>query len=162
MDSSNLQQYDQIETAAHITVSFDELLDQDQSGKGATNVEIPVSELDLTEEVDVEMVRETGLYPDGYAVNAIDVSGSLSFAGSKVRRQNGSITTLNDMFFDDNGIPTVFNINITHGVNHDEGESDPVETVEKCLLTTREFNVSSGDPTETSLDFVAKKVNSSD
>ena len=161
MESSNLQQYDQIETAAHITVKFSELLDQGQDGKGATNVEIPVSELDLTEEVDVEMVRETGLYPDGYAVNAIDVSGSLSFAGNKVRADS-TTTTLGDMFFDDNGIPVVFNINIVHGIDHQDGGDHTVETVEKCLLTTREYNVSSGDPTETSLDFVAKRVNSSD
>jgi len=145
---------DRIETAANIYIRFNVPLE----GGGNDVFEVPVSDIDLTKEVDVARVREMGLYPDGYAVNAIDVDGSLSFAGNVVRLPSGSTHDLDDLLFKDDGSPVVFDITIVHE-EPDGGETADTDTIENTIVTSSEFSSSSGDPTESSYDFMAQRVN---
>jgi len=147
MDAPN--NLDKVESAANIFVRL---------AVDGQSFEIPVSEVDFTKEVDIERVREMGLYPDGYAINAIDVDGSLSFAGSVVRLPNGKTKNLDDLLFDDEGSPIVFDTTIVHEDPEGEG-SDDTDTLENCIVTTSEFSASSEESTESSYEFMAQRVN---
>jgi len=148
---------DRVETAANIFVR----MSVDNS-----SFEVPVSEVDLTKEVDVERVREIGLYPDGYAVNAIDVDGSISFAGNVVRTPNGNERNLDSLLFLEDGSPKVFDITIVHAdeenpsdtVGGDNPETRNTETIENAIVTTSEYSASSGESTESSYEFMAQRI----
>jgi hypothetical protein len=143
--------YDRIETAANVEVKINET-----DGNKYT---IPVSELDMTKEVDIEKVRESGLYPDGYAINAIDVEGSLTFAGAKIRSGPGqSINSLEEVFYKGDGTPETFDVTIVHTLPKDQNSENPTTTIKRCMLTTREYSVSSEEATETSVDFIAQRI----
>jgi len=142
--------YEQIETAANIYVRI---------RTGEESFEIPVSDIDFTKDVDAERVREMGLYPDGYAINAIDVDGSLSFAGSKVRVPDGSRRDLDDILFKDNGSPEVFDITVAHEDPTDADAEADTDTLVNVILTSSEFSSSSGDPTESNYDFMCQRIN---
>jgi hypothetical protein len=157
---------DRVETAANIYVQLS--LESDQRPgdvDGALTFEIPVSELDLTKEVDIERVRETGLYPDGYAINAIDIDGSISFAGHVVRVPGETDTYDLDslLFHGDTGTPKVFNISVVHETTDVQGESPDtnVDTIENCIINSSEYSASSGDSTESSYEFMGQRMNSS-
>ena len=146
--------FERVESAANIFVRL---------SHGGQTFEIPVSEIDFTKDVDIERVREMGLYPDGYAINAIDVDGSLSFAGSKVRKPNGGTANLDDLLFDDEGAPEVFDITVVHQAPEDAvedgtGSGTDTDTLENCIVTQSEFSASSEESTESSYEFMAQRV----
>jgi hypothetical protein len=137
------ENFDRIETAANVTVQL--------TGEDGT-IELPVSSVDRTKEIDIDRVRESGVYPDGYGINGIDVDGSLSFAGSKARSPSGEVSSLDDLLYDSNGVPLPFNIEITHDL---EGDS---ETIEEAIVVSDGYSVNSGETSETSYDFIAQRI----
>lgn len=138
---------DRVETAANIYVRL--------SGPEGETFEIPISELDLTKDVDVERIREMGLYPDGYAINAIDVDGSIMFAGDKVRLPDGGTRDLDDILFNDDGTPVIYDITIAH----DAGDETDTDTVENCICTSSQYSASSGEATESTYEFIGQRIN---
>lgn len=144
------EHFEQVETAANIYVRF--------SADGET-FEVPISDIDFTKDVDVERVREMGLYPDGYAINAIDIDGSLSFAGNEVRTPSGANQNLDDLLFDDDGSPIVFNITVAHeDPGNPEIQAD-TDTIVNVIVTSSEYSASSGETTESNYDFMAQRLN---
>ena len=147
--------FERVESAANIFVRL---------SHGGSTFEIPVSEIDFTKDVDIERIREMGLYPDGYAINAIDVDGSLSFAGNKVRKPNGGTADLDDLLFDGEGAPEVFDITVVHqapdNAVEDGGNQSGTntDTLENCIVTQSEFSASSEESTESSYEFMAQRV----
>ena len=100
-----------------------------------------------------------GLYPDGYAVNAIDIDGSLTFAGNVVRLPTGGTRDLDELLFEDDGAPKVFDITVVHE-NPEEGDGETsTETIENSIVTTSDFSASEGDTTESSYEFMAQRIN---
>jgi len=142
------ENYERVETAANIFVRFKV---DDES------FEVPVSEVDLTKDVDAERVREMGLYPDGYAINAIDIDGSLTFAGNKVRTPSGTNRDLDDLLFLDDGSPKVFDITVVHE-EPNRPEDSETDTIENAIVTSSEYSASSGDTTESSYEFMAQRL----
>ncbi len=140
---------DKVETAANIYVRI---------SVNDLSFEIPVSEVDRTKEVDAERVREMGLYPDGYAINGIDVDGSLSFAGNVVRTPQGSTKNLDELLFDDDGVPRTFDITIAHEDPMATDTEATTESIMHCIVTSSQFSSSSGDTTESSYDFLAQRL----
>ena len=152
---------DRVETAANITVQITYVgilndIEQRQT------IEIPVSEIDVTKEVDISRVREMGMYPDGYAINSIDIDGSISFAGNVVRLPGSSKTkNLDDILFKDDGTPKIFDISIIHNVP-DSGEEASTDTIENAIMNSSQYNASAGDSTESSYEFMGQRFNPSD
>lgn len=142
--------FERVESAANIYVRM---------SVGDEAFEIPVSEIDFTKDVDVERVREMGLYPDGYAINAVDIDGSLSFAGYEVRLPSGGTRNLDQLLFDDDGSPVVFNITVAHEDPTDADAKADTETIANCIVTQSEYSASSGDTTESAYDFMAQRIN---
>jgi hypothetical protein len=146
---------DRVETAANIYV---------QLTVDGSSFEVPVSEVDLTKEVDMERVRETGLYPDGYAINAIDIDGSITFAGHVVRIPGSSDTkNLDNLLFNEDGTPVIFDISVVHeNIAEDGSVTDgSSDTLENCIVNSSNYNASSGDSTESSYEFMAQRMNTS-
>jgi hypothetical protein len=150
----------QVETAAHIYVRI--------ALEDGSTFEVPVSEIDFTKDVDVERVREMGMHPNGYAVNAIDVDGSLTFAGHRVKPPTGGEKDLDALLFNNDGTPSTFDVTIAHedaggnSVNGDEDEFTDLtgsDTLKNCIVTQSEFTASSGDSTESSYEFMAQRIN---
>lgn len=141
--------YERVETAANIFVRFK---------VGDESFEVPVSEVDLTKDVDAERVREMGLYPDGYAINAIDIDGSLTFAGNQVRTPSGRNRDLDDLLFLEDGSPKVFDITVVHEEPNNPEDSE-TDTIENAIVTSSEYSASSGDTTESSYEFMAQRLN---
>lgn len=142
-------QVDKVETAANIYVRIQE--------SDNNTYEIPASEIDRTKEVDAERVREMGLYPAGYAINSIDVDGSITFPGSKIETSDGT-KNLDEVLFDDNGIPITFNITIAKEDPMNPQAGEDTETLTNCIMTTSEYSASSGESTESSFDFMAERM----
>lgn len=142
-------QVDKVETAANIYVRIQE--------SDGTQYEIPASEIDRTKEVDAERVREMGLYPAGYAINSIDVDGSVTFPGSKIETTEGT-KNLDEVLFDDNGIPIPFNLTIAKEDPMNKQAEADTETLTNCIMTTSEYSASSGESTESSYDFMAARI----
>lgn len=143
--------FEQVETAANIYVRM---------SVAGESFEIPISDIDFTKDVDVERIREMGLYPDGYAINAIDIDGSLTFAGNKVRLPSGGTRNLDTLLFDEDGSPVVFDITIAHEDPTDtDGGAADTDTMVNCIVTQSEYSASSGDTTESSYDFMAQRMN---
>jgi hypothetical protein len=146
---------DNVETAANITVSL--------TIDGAKTFEIPVSELDRTKEVDVERVREVGLYPDGYAINGIDIDGTITFSGDEVRVPGKNAKfNLDDLLFDDDGTPTTFDVTVYHQeselVDDSGSNSDYSEMIENCIVTSAQYNASAGETTESTYEFIGQRI----
>lgn len=147
-----------VETAANIYVQL-----TIEVGDEVVSFEVPVSELDLTKEVDVERVRETGLYPDGYAINGIDIDGSLSFSGHVVRVPDLTDTyDLDELLFNDDGTPRIFDVSVVHEADDVVNEtSGNVDTIENCIVTSSNYNASAEETTESSYEFIGQRMNPS-
>ena len=144
---------DRVETAANITVQ----ISYSEAGSRDT-LEIPVSEVDVTKEVDIERVRESGMYPNGYAINSIDIDGSISFAGNVVRVPGSSKTkSLDELLFKDDGTPKVFDVSIIHE-NPENGDAT-TDTIENAIMNSSQYNASAGDSTESSYEFMGQRFN---
>lgn len=106
--------------------------------------EVVVESLTVTKDVDIETIYGSGqTLPDGYAINQVSYEGDLTCMGN---RQD-----LEDHFFDDNGIPEILD-SIT--ITHLDGSSTSFQDI---LITSDGYEVSSGDTTETTFDFIAMK-----
>jgi hypothetical protein len=120
---------DRIESAADISVSVGD----------ETN--ITVEELSLTKEIDIETIYGSGkTLPDSYAINEISYQGSIELQGNRL--------DLESALFDDNGIPEEFTVTIDH---FDGNGTDFTQ----CLATSEGYEMSAGDPTTTTFEFIA-------
>lgn len=141
---------DRVESAANITLTV---------SKGGTAVgddaddaqlmKVPISQLDRTKDIEIEEVRESSLKANGYSVTSISFSGSMQFAGERVRDPGGEDIRIEDLLFDDEDVPNPVSITITHELS---GKS---ETFQDVLVTSDSYDVSSESETETSFDWIA-------
>jgi hypothetical protein len=117
------------ESAADIVVSLENEND------------IVVDSLSLTKEIDIETIYGSGrTLPDAYSINQISYQGSMELMGNKLE--------LEEHLFDDNGVPVEATINITHF----NGE---LTSFTQVLCTSEGYEMSSGDTTTTSFEFIA-------
>jgi hypothetical protein len=153
---------DRVESAANITVVVSRGSDNgvtysegsfDESESGSF-VEIPVSRLDTTKEVEISEIRESTLKANGYSITSISYSGTLMFKGSRFTKTvpdsdgNGS-QPISGFLYDDHGVPQPFTININHELN------DEPENYQHVLATSESYEVRSEEATETAFDWVA-------
>lgn len=121
----------QTESAAQVTLNIN-------------GTEYRVMSVDTTVSVDVEMIYGNNLKPDGWAVNQIEYSGSLSFNGDVKEEITPALHEA-----DDEGVPSEgHSITITHG----DGSST---TYEDVFMSEGSYSMSEGEVTETSYDWVA-------
>lgn len=117
------------ESAADIIVSVE---DED---------DVVVDSISLTKEIDIEALYGSGrTLPDAYSVNQISYQGSMELMGNKLE--------LEEQLFDSNGIPVEATVNITHF----NGE---LTSFTQVLCTSEGYEMSSGDTTTTSFEFIA-------
>ncbi|MFC6717887.1 hypothetical protein ACFQGT_09630 [Natrialbaceae archaeon GCM10025810] len=104
--------------------------------------QIPVEQLSVTKDIEIETIYGAGnIIPSGFAINRIEYSGNMTIKGRK--------KDLEKKFFDSNGVPVVIaSIVITHL----DGDST---SYDKVLVTSQGYEVTSGETTETSFEFVA-------
>jgi hypothetical protein len=157
---------DRIETAANITLVVSKGANQgvsnfDGSYEGTEDqpsgyLEIPISRLDTTKEVEMNEVRESSLKASGYAITAISYSGTMMFKGSKVTKtyanegsENSVTKDITDFLYDEHGVPMPVTINIDHGLT---GEN---EIYRHVLVNSESYEVRSESETETAFDWVA-------
>jgi len=140
---------DRIESAANIALVITKGADG-QNNNPAEVEEVPISRLDTTKEIDITEVRESSLKATGYSITAISYSGTMMFKGSTLTRLfGGTSLSLNDIVYNDAGVPQPVSITITHEIN---GESETYTTV---LVTSESYEVRSEEVTETAYDWVA-------
>lgn len=121
------------ETAADIQVSI--------GGNQDSDVDIVVERLSLTKDIDVETVYGSGrTMPDGYGINQVSYQGTMELVGNRL--------DLQDLFFDGNGIPIVADAIV---VSHLDGTTTSYTEV---IVTSEGWEMSSGETTTTSYDFV--------
>lgn len=158
---------DRIESAANISLIITEGSNLEEAGRiGDGNdpeqpggfIEIPISRLDTTKEVEMNEVRESSLKASGYSITSISYSGTMMFKGSRVTKnipdQNtdtGASTTqiLEQFLYDEAGVPVPATIQIKHDINEES------ETYEHVLVNSESYEVRSEETTETSFDWVA-------
>jgi len=161
---------DRIESAANITLIISKGGEQgvksfNGSQDGSENqpqgyMEVPISRLDTTKEVEISEIRESSLKASGYSITSISYSGTMMFKGSRITKmipdsaQSDSDTepgtkTLDDFLYDEHGVPVPVSINITHEKNDED------EMYQHVLVTSESYEVRSEEATETAYDWVA-------
>lgn len=156
---------DRIESAANITLVVFKNSDTrgitDSSGSfepeddDAKYLEIPISQLDTTKEIEINEIRESSLKANGYSVTSISYSGSMSFKGSRLTKQvvdgDGESVekSITDLLYDDHGVPLPVSININHEMN------DKLESYKHVLAVSESYEVQTESETETAFDWVA-------
>lgn len=140
-------QVDRIESAANITLIISQGAESGSSD-GASMLEVPISQLDTTKEVEISEVRENTLKANGYSVTSISYSGSMNFAGTRFSK-GGQEFSLDDLLYDENGVPVPVSINIQHDLDEE------AEVYEHVLVTSEGYEVRSEETTETSYDWIA-------
>jgi len=158
---------DRIESAANISLIINKggdlqnagSLDNDQEPSQPDGfIEIPISRLDTTKEVEINEVRESSLKASGYSITSISYSGTMMFKGSRVTKiipdENASgvddpTKALESFLYDDEGVPIPSTIQIDHDLN------DESEVYEHVLVTSESYEVRSEETTETAFDWVA-------
>jgi hypothetical protein len=106
------------------------------------NEQVPVEQLSFDKEIEIDEIYGAGnIIPSGFAVNKINYSGNMSVKGNK--------KDLEEKFFDDNGVPDVLEAIV---VTHLDGGATSFDTV---LCTSEGYEVTSGETTETSFDWIA-------
>jgi hypothetical protein len=86
----------------------------------------------------------------------ISFSGSIQFMGERVSGPDGQEMRLDELLFDDDGIPNPVSVSITHEL------SGKVETYEDVMVTSDSYEVQSESETETAYDWVAMDRNTED
>lgn len=155
--ASEPQTVDRIESAANIKLTISTGVDEsDDTQTSIDNQEdvdvledIPISRLDRTKDVEINEIREDSLKASGYSVTSISFSGSMMFKGDHVRTGDGNPKHLDDVVFDDEGVPTPVTISITHEL------SEQVEFFYDVLVTSSSYEVESESETETAYDWIA-------
>lgn len=98
--------------------------------------------LNVTKNIDIESVYGSGkTLPDGYHINEISYEGDFTCTGNQ--------TDLDDVFFDANGVPKILDA-IT--ISHYDGTTTNYYDI---LVTSGGYEMSAGDVTETSYEFIA-------
>lgn len=117
------------ESAADISISVGEETD------------IVVEQFSATKEIDIETIYGSGrTLPHGYSINEISYQGSMELSGNRL--------DLEDALFDDNGIPREAVINVTHF-------NDELTSFTQVLATSEGYEMSSGESTTTTFEFIA-------
>jgi hypothetical protein len=157
---------DRIESAANISLVVSKGADQgvtysegsfntDENSQDAGFLEIPISRLDTTKEVEISEIRESSLKASGYSITAISYSGTMMFKGSRKTKTyvdgSGKEQTkgIVDFLYDDHGVPVPVSIQINHELN------DEAEHYKHVLATSESYEVRSEEATETAFDWVA-------
>jgi hypothetical protein len=161
---------DRIESSANITLVVsrkaesqvtyeDGSFDLPDDG-GAAYIEVPISRLDATKEVEISEIRESSLKASGYSITSISYSGTMMFKGSDktktVPAKGGEdsdgeeVLSLNDMLYLPNGVPKPVSITIIHEMTG--GDADVYQHV---LATSEDYQVRNEQETETAYDWVA-------
>jgi len=150
---------DRIESAADITLQVSQGASSvPESGDGTSEdeaeagmIEVPISRLDTTKDVEVNEIRENTLKASGYSITSISYSGTMMFKGSKLTKTIDSDTTihLDDLLYDGDGVPTPVSVTITHDFQEE------YEFYKHVLVTSDSYEVRSEETTETAFDFVA-------
>lgn len=104
--------------------------------------DVVVERLTLTKDIDVTEVYGSGAtLPHGYAINEVSYQGTIECVGNRL--------DLQEYFFDDNGIPTVLEaIVVTH-------MNDESTSYTEVIVTSEGYEMSAGEPTTTSYEFMA-------
>lgn len=141
---------DRVEAAADITLMVSQG-DQQGGAAGASAMEIPISRLDTTKDISIEQVRESSIKASGYAITSIEYSGTMMFQGSKKTKTSadGTQVHLDDVLYDDHGVPEPVTVSITHEMN------DETETYQTVLVTSESYQVRNEETTEQAYDWVA-------
>lgn len=148
MTTETPNKVDRIESAANITLVISRGASNDGS---ADMMEIPISRLDTTKDIEIDEVRENTLKASGFAITSISYSGTMMFQGSEKTKTtaDGAEVNLDDVLYDENGVPEPVSISITHDLN------DETETYQTVLVTSDSYEVRSEETTETSYDWIA-------
>jgi hypothetical protein len=156
---------DRIESAANITlvvsrgsesgVTYENGSFEDPGGD-AGYIEIPISRLDTTKEVEISEIRESSLKASGYSITSISYSGTMMFKGSRFTKTVPDSETdsdgsepITDFLYDDHGVPLPMTININHEL------TDDPERYQHVLANSESYEVRSEESTETAFDWVA-------
>jgi hypothetical protein len=154
---------DRIESAANISLVVSKGANQGVTNsdgsfdteKEAGFLEIPISRLDTTKEVEISEIRESSLKASGYSITAISYSGTMMFKGSRKTKTyvdgSGQEQTkgIVDFLYDEHGVPLPVSIQINHELN------DESEHYKHVLATSESYEVRSEEATETAFDWVA-------
>jgi hypothetical protein len=156
---------DRIESAANITLVVSRGSDSgvtyengsfEDPGDEAGYIEIPISRLDTTKEVEISEIRESSLKASGYSITSISYSGTMMFKGSRFTKTVPDSETdgdgsepITDFLYDDHGVPLPMTININHEL------TDDPERYQHVLANSESYEVRSEESTETAFDWVA-------
>ena len=128
--------------------------------ESAANVElvvgdttVPVSQLDVDKEVSVNQVRHNSIKANGYSITSIEYSGTAAFKGYRISGPDGR-AHLEDLIFDDEGIPVPVEIVITHELGGD------TETYQDVLFTSDGYQMRSDEESEKQFNWVAMRKES--
>lgn len=144
---------DEIESAKDITL----MVSKGAGSTGSADMqEIPISRLDTTKDISIEEVSEASVKTTGYSVTSISFSGTMMFKGSRRTKttKSGERVRLDELLYDENGVPQPVSISITHDSIGDD-ESGQTETYTTVLVTSESYEVRSEEVTETAYDWVA-------
>lgn len=135
--SASPNSVDRIESSADITLTVD-------------GIEVPIAELDTEKEIEMTEHRQNSLKANGISFESISYSGSASFKGDRVSGPDGR-RRLDDLIYDDEGIPVPVTITIYHDL---EGDSDEYQDV---FFVSDGYNSSNESESETSYDWIAMR-----
>lgn len=140
---------DRVEAAGNITLLVSKGSD---GGSDASMVEVPISRLDTTKEVEISEIRESSIKANGYSITSISYSGTMMFQGTKFSKDgpgDDSTAYIGDLLYDDHGIPVPVSVNIQHDL------SDDHEMYQHVLVNSESYEVRNEETTETAFDWVA-------
>lgn len=104
--------------------------------------QVPVEQLSFGKDIEIDEIYGAGnIIPSGFSVNQISYSGDMSIKGNKKE--------LEEKFFDSNGVPKPLEAIV---VTHLDGDATSFDTV---LCTSEGYEITSGETTETSFDWIA-------
>lgn len=137
---------DRIEASANITMQVSGVVDGDK-----VTMEVPISRLDATKDVEINQLRQNSLKANGYSVTAIDFSGTLMFAGYRVSGPDGSGPVyIEELLFDSEGVPTPVSVTVSHDLAEDD-----TDTYQDVMATSDGYEVRNEENTERAFDFIA-------
>lgn len=142
---------DQKESAQNITVTLT-LPAAQVEGSEPKSLEIPVSRVDATKEVEINQIRESSVKANGFSVTAIDYSGTIMFQGTRFSK-GGEEFTLDEVLYKPNGVPRLIQINIYHELD------DEPEIYQDVMVNSEAYESRNEETSETSYDWIAMDRN---
>lgn len=148
MATTTADKVDRVESAANITLHVANPASDDED---AQMLEVPISRLDTTKDVEISEIRENTLKANAYSITAISYSGTMMFKGSRLTKLVDANTdvSLDDVLYDQNGVPKPCQITINHDLE------DKPEEYQHVLVTSDSYEVRSEEATETAYDWIA-------